>query len=133
MRPGGSSGLESESSPRRWLVDENVAPAVTVFLRTRGDDALDVKEQGWFGRPDSELFALAQQEHRIVLTYDAEFAALRRLQREHRGIVFIRLRELRPASVVTALARFLEKYGARDLTNTIATLSEARVRFRRAR
>ncbi len=117
----------------RWLVDENVALAVAAFLRAHGDDVLDVKEAGWFGLSDAELFARAQRDGRVLLTYDAHFADLRKLRTRHPGIVFVRLRDLRPDQVVAAFGRFLAAYGKRDLTNTLAVLEETRVRFRRTR
>lgn len=33
-----------------WLTDENIHPEVVAYLRSRGFDVLDVKEQGWQGR-----------------------------------------------------------------------------------
>src|SRR5260370_39005683 len=90
-KPGSASNLQ-------WLVDENVAPAVTAFLRGQGMDVLDVKEQGWFGRTDADLLARAQQSARVILTYDADFGALRRLRRRHPGIVIIRMRHLQARS-----------------------------------
>lgn len=68
--------VSSDSAPAsrwRWLVDENVAPRVAEFLRAREHDVVDVKERRLFGLPADELFAMAQKEKRVVLTYDVDF------------------------------------------------------------
>jgi len=110
-----------------------VATAVTAFLRGRDGDVLDVKEQGWFGKTDAELFTHAQQDGRVILTYDVDFGALRKLRQRHPGIVIVRLRHLHPNRVIASLDHFLKKYAAEDLTNGLAVLEETRVRFRRRR
>lgn len=133
MPPSALSGPASRSSPRRFLVDENVARQVTQFLRDRGHDVLDVKEEGWFGRSDAELFTLAEREGRVTITYDVDFAGLRRLSQSHPGIMFVRLRNLRPERIITTLDQFLRQYGDRDLADTLAVIQERRVRFRGTR
>jgi len=37
------------------LTDENIHPEVVAYLRTKGFDVLDVKEEGWQGKKDSDL------------------------------------------------------------------------------
>lgn len=132
MPPSASSEPASRSKPRFFLVDENVAPRVTAFLRGRGN-VRDVKEEGWFGLSDEELLSIAQREGRIIITYDVNFAALNKLEQEHPGVIFLRLRNLRPEAVVAALERFLAEHEQRDVTNTLATIEETRVRFRKTR
>lgn len=132
MLPSASSERASKSKPRFFLVDENVAPRVTAFLRGRGN-VRDVKEEGWFGLSDEELLSIAQREGRIIITYDVNFAALKKLEQEHPGVIFLRLRNLRPEAVVAALERFLAEHEQRDVTNTLATIEETRVRFRKTR
>jgi len=133
MPPSASSEPPSKPNPRRFLVDENVAPQATVSLRGRGDNVLDVKEEGWFGWSDEALLRRAQREGRVIVTYDVNFAALKKLQQNQPGIIFIRLRNLRPEAVIAALERFLVEHEQRDLTNTLAIIEETRVRFRKTR
>ncbi len=129
MPPSVSNGPGSASN-LQWLVDENVAPAVTAFLRRRGVDVLDVKEQGWFGSTDAELLTRARQSDRVILTYDADFGALLRLRRRHPGIVIVRLRHLQAQRVIAALDNFLKKHAVKALTNLVVVIGESRIRFR---
>lgn len=134
MLPSASSEPASKSEPKplRFLVDENAAPQVAAFLRGQGD-VRDVKEEGWFGWTDEELLSLAQHEGRIVVTYDVNFAALKKIQQMHPGIIFIRLRNMRADSVIAALQTFLTEHRQKDLTSTLATIHETRTRFRKIR
>lgn len=53
-----------------WVTDENIHPEVVAYLRSRGLDVVDVKEQGWQGRRDEECLDAAYRAGRIVLTHD---------------------------------------------------------------
>ena len=54
----------------RWLVDEGVPKAVVLWLRGRGDDVLHVASSEHRGKPDTQLWRLAADEQRFVLTRD---------------------------------------------------------------
>lgn len=53
-----------------WLTDENIHPEVSLYLRSRGLDVQDVKEQRWHGRSDEDLIDEAYRSGRIILTHD---------------------------------------------------------------
>lgn len=65
-----------ESSDLPWLTDENIHPEVLAYLRSRGLDVLDVKEQRWHGRSDEDLIDEAYRSGRITLTHDGDFGTL---------------------------------------------------------
>lgn len=58
----------------KFLVDEDMPLSSAEFLRQRGFDAVHVKETGLSGKLDSDIFAFAQIEKRIVMTRDRGFA-----------------------------------------------------------
>ena len=57
----------------RWLVDENLPSCLVVALRAQGDDVLDVAASQHRGKPDGDLWALAADQSRIVVTRDLGF------------------------------------------------------------
>jgi len=92
----------------RWLTDESIHPEVVALLRSRGLDVLDVKEQGWHGRPDRELLDEAYRLGRIVLTHDGDFGTLALLDRRPVvGIVRIRPGHIRPEVTSRAVEQLL--------------------------
>lgn len=114
----------------RLLADENISPKVVAFLRQQGLDVLDVKEQGWQGQDDETLLAKAYQDQRFVLTYDADFGRLAiHLGKPHYGILYLRLRNLRPDYVNRILAKLL----AMDYSispGTLIVVEDTRLRIR---
>lgn len=91
-----------------WLTDENIHPEVSLYLRSRGLDVQDVKEQRWHGRSDEDLIDEAYRSGRIILTHDGDFGTLALLRdRPVFGIVRVRPGHFRAAVTIEALDRLL--------------------------
>lgn len=114
----------------KLLTDENISPKVVAFLRNAGNDVLDVKEEQWHGRPDEELLQVAYDENRFVLTHDADFGALAIYQGNScYGILYLRLNNVRPATIIQILAGLIQKE-VEVTPFTIWVIEEKRVRIR---
>lgn len=75
----------------RILVDENI-PLMTVrALRDLGHDVLDIRATSDKGATDDEVWQIAQQDRRLLVTTDRGFASHR--QEEHAGILIVALRQ----------------------------------------
>jgi|JI7StandDraft_1071085.scaffolds.fasta_scaffold216886_3 predicted nuclease of predicted toxin-antitoxin system len=59
-----------------FLTDENIHPHVVAMLRSHDIDVWDVKENQHQGTSDRELFVVANDQGRIILTHDSDFGAL---------------------------------------------------------
>jgi predicted nuclease of predicted toxin-antitoxin system len=57
----------------RLLLDMNLPPALALWLRGEGHDAVHLRELGLGNLPDRDVFARAATEDRIVITFDLEF------------------------------------------------------------
>jgi len=73
------------------LVDENIPRATAALLREEGHDVADVRGTADQGLIDAELWKMAQQEGRLVITTDKGFSQYRR--EAHHGILIVRLRQ----------------------------------------
>lgn len=60
----------------RLLLDMGIPRRAAVLLRQTGIDAVHLSERGLTRLPDEAVLALAAEEHRVVVTLDADFAAL---------------------------------------------------------
>lgn len=112
------------------LADENVSPKVVAYLRSIGLDILDVKEQQWFGKTDADLLEIAYAAQRFVLTHDSDFGEL--AMNEGKccyGILFLRLKNLKPMHVIHVCQRLFEK-NLDLLPGTILVIGDSRVRIR---
>lgn len=91
------------------VTDENIHPRVVAYLRDRGFDVLDVKEQGWHGMDDKEVLVRAHREGRVVISHDKDFGTLViAAGKPLTGILYLRPADIHPENTISRLARFLE-------------------------
>lgn len=113
----------------RILANENVPQPVVASLRARGHDVAWITEIRR-GMEDREVLALAQQEQRVVVTFDKDFGELAFAARlpASCGVVLFRLQGASPEvdnhRAVTALS------GRDDWSGVFAIIEDDRVRVR---
>jgi len=118
----------------RLLVDENLQEPTLAFLRDLGHDVRGIKEEGLRGAADPEIFGRATQTERVLLTYNVDFVDLRKLAGErHHGIIRLRVSNQRISFMHPILRAALERVAGLDLTDTLVTVSDKRVRIRKTR
>jgi predicted nuclease of predicted toxin-antitoxin system len=89
---------------RRFLADANVDPDVVEFLRTRGHDAVHVREVGLAQADDARILRHAVADRRIVVTHDGDFGRLAVVDGvPFVGIVFLRPGHIDPAFTMNTL------------------------------
>jgi predicted nuclease of predicted toxin-antitoxin system len=116
----------------RFKLDENMPRDAATQLATEGHDVTTVVEEGLGGENDPPVLNAATQESRILLTFDLDFANIRRYPPgTHAGIVVFRLQDQRWTTLKGPLGRTLAKGSLDDLAGGLAVVSEARIRFKR--
>jgi len=114
------------------LADENVQQPTVKFLRDAGYDVRSVSEEGLAGSSDEHVFEAAQKLGCALLTFNADFTDIRVLSRQrHRGIVRMRVKNQRAENLHPILRAALERLGDVDLTDTLVTIADDRVRIRK--
>ena len=85
----------------RFLADENVPGPLVEALRSHGHEVRWVRTDSP-GSADHELLAQAQQEDRILLTFDKDFGSLVFLERLPAlfGVVLLRIEHLPTARII---------------------------------
>ena len=112
----------------RFLVDECNGPMVAEWLRAGGHEVFSVFDDAR-GISDRQVFARAFDEHWILITNDKDFGEMVfREQREHHGIIFLRLDDERAANKINVLRQLIANYSAK-LPGHFVTVSETKVRF----
>lgn len=116
----------------RILADENIQEPTLRFLRELGHDVRGVHEAGLKSAPDTDVFQQAQQEQRIVLTYNCDFADIRDLAgKNHHGVIRLRIENQRLAYMHPLLKEALGKLHGLSLRNTLVTVMNDRLRLRK--
>src|SRR2546426_9027706 len=60
----------------RFLADMGVSHRVADWARSQGHDVVHLRDRGLQRLPDDEIFKLAFQEQRIILTFDLDFGEI---------------------------------------------------------
>jgi len=119
---------------RQFLLDENLSPKIGRALeREYGYDVLSLVHQHLIGLPDHEVFRLAHQSRRIVITQDRDFAEyFFRVRRQPISVIYLDLpNQMRTVPMVlSVLRRFFDTHAAEiDFEDVLVVLSESAVRI----
>ena len=112
------------------LTDENIHPELVAYLRNKGFDVLDVKEQGWFGEKDSELLRISFDQNRVVITHDSDFGLLA-IMKEHPfiGIIYIRPGDIHASKTIQQFDKFIDAEITLK-TRFMIVIQETKIRIR---
>lgn len=87
----------------KFLVDEQLDPALARVLRTRGFEAAHVYELGLTGTDDLAIWRHACAHDWIVVTKDSDYADLLKRAPPHCPVLWVRLGNLRTRPLVDAI------------------------------
>lgn len=91
----------------RFLLDECVGPAVAMWLRNDGRDAVSIQDVEP-GAEDEAVLNRAATEKRILVTYDRDYGELVFLHRKkHAGVIYLRIGDPEDAAKISAIERVL--------------------------
>ncbi|MFO7875362.1 MAG: DUF5615 family PIN-like protein [Desulfovermiculus sp.] len=89
------------------LADENVSPKVVSWLREKGLDVIDTKEENWHGQEDDFLLEEAYLQKRFVLTHDSDFGTFAINEgKSYYGIIYLKLKNMKPTNVIEVIDKF---------------------------
>lgn len=109
----------------RFLTDENIAVSIVKFLRNKGFDVKDVKEESLYGSSDKDIFELAKKEDRIILTHDKDFMAIiKSYKSDFSGAILIKCKNQKPENVSATLDKILSQDIIKKIKNSIFILNE---------
>ncbi len=112
-------------------LDENLPAALVALLHSANHDVSTVAEQRLSGATDVSILQAAKAEERLVMTFDTDFADIRRYPvGSHAGIVVFRLKDQR-WEVLKAPAQHLIASGVLErLHGGLAIVATRRIRLR---
>jgi len=109
----------------KFLTDENIAVSVVEFLRKRGFNVKDIKEELMHGIPDKDIFGIAQKEKRIIITHDKDFAEIiKNYKKDFEGIILVRCKIQNPENISTALDKLFNMKVISKIKNSLIILNE---------
>jgi predicted nuclease of predicted toxin-antitoxin system len=115
----------------RFLVDMGLDVRLALWLRERGHDAVHLSEVGLQRLPDTEIFAEAVAESRVILTCDLDFGEIAAFSTAALiGVILFRVAEYRLTRIVDRLDATLPAIESRLSAGAIVTIEDDRFRLR---
>ena len=117
----------------RWLVDEGLPKVLVDWLVSRGEDVLDVAATPLQGSDDCDLWRIAGEEGRLVVTRDLGFM-LPEVRPSPLGVVLVRTPDMCRADAILRLVQAgLSGLQEASLCGHVTVITPGRVRQRRLR
>ena len=92
---------------------------------------MSVLDQELSGKPDQNIAGICQQEERIIITLDLDFADIRTYPpRDYSGIIVLRLKRQDKLIALSVGRRLLKAFQDNSLENQLWIVDERRIRIR---
>jgi predicted nuclease of predicted toxin-antitoxin system len=117
-----------------FVVDEDMPRSTSAALSNEVYGVKDVRDHGYRGTGDQEVYAFAQREMAVLLTGDLGFGNVLKFPLgEHFGIVVARFpNELSPREINREILSSLKELDENDFKGNLIILEPGRIRIRRA-
>lgn len=115
------------------LLDQNVPQAVVSWLKLLKPtwDVFHTGDVGLSGKADEAVFAWAQQQAAVIVTFDEDFADGRSFPAQrHHGIVRLRVWPTTVEETQQALERLVGEVTEDELTHSLIIVDRSRIRVR---
>jgi predicted nuclease of predicted toxin-antitoxin system len=115
----------------KFKIEENLPKAFAEHLRHHGFDAETVSEEKLSGKEDVDLFERCQEEERILITLDLDFANVRAYPPSlHAGIIVFRPRTQDKPTLIALLQRFIPILQTKSPNRQLWIVEMDRIRYR---
>src|SRR5436189_1266857 len=116
----------------RFKLDENMPGTLVDDFKAAGLEAATCREEGIDGAGDPAIAAHAFAEGRALVTFDLDFADIRRYPPgSHPGMLIFRLRSQDISATKKALGKVLQTTPLENLQGNTVIVEDERVRIRR--
>ncbi len=116
----------------KFLLDQNISPKVTEALRHSGHDAIDTRDVKMQTASDDKLWEFAQQETRFFITFDLDFANIKKYPPgPETGTIVFRTRSTSSKTVLGLLNTLFKTYTEAQLAGKLIIITETQFRIRK--
>lgn len=115
----------------KFLADMGVAWRIVEWLRQHNHDAVHLRELNLHRMPDDEIFAKAEHEQRIILTFDLDVGEIAAASgKQIPSVITFRLSNTRTPHVIKRLEKVLNDSREALKKDAIISVEESRHRIR---
>jgi len=118
----------------RFVIDEDMPRSTGVALSSEGYEVKDVRDHGYRGLGDEEIYRFAQREKAVLLTADLGFSNILKFPLgQHFGIVVVRFpNEMVPREINREILTSLRDLVENEFKGNLVILEPGRIRIKRA-
>jgi len=115
----------------KFKFDENLPEDVGALLRQEGHDAHSVNDENLRGAADPSIAKVCQEEQRILLTLDLDFAHIKNYPpNDYHGIIVLRLARQDRGTVLAIIPRILVLLRTEPIAQRLWIVDDVRTRIR---
>jgi predicted nuclease of predicted toxin-antitoxin system len=103
-------------------VDENIPHGTARELRNLGHDVLDIRGTADQGIADDVLWAMIQQDRRMLITTDKGFVQYR--DEQHAGILVVRLRQPNARKIHERVMQAMEQFPEAEWAGLVVVMRD---------
>jgi predicted nuclease of predicted toxin-antitoxin system len=113
-------------------LDENLPVRLAALLKNISHDVHTAHEEQLVGCADSEIWAAAQQESRLLITQDMDFSDMRRFAPgTHHGLLLIRLHSPNRRNLLERIEGLFQRENVSDWSGCFVVATERKIRVLR--
>lgn len=113
----------------RFLADENIPKKVTSWLAEQGHDIVKAQDAALTGLTDLLLAKWAQDNDRMVVTLDDDFADLSRRLEQPPGVILVRTHPATPERIRVLVSKLLSKINIEKHNQALVVVSDLDIRI----
>ena len=115
-----------------FLTDANIFIPMVEGLRGLGHDVFDIKEAGLEKLSDDDIFQLAQNQKRILISMDKDFSnILIYPPGDHHGIIVAKLYRLKVNEATQIFLNTIQALRTEDIQGNVVIIDRNRARIRK--
>lgn len=117
----------------KFVIDEDMPRSTANVLKSKGYEALDVRDCGLRGKNDEEVFKFAQKEKAVILTGDLGFGNLLHFPvGSHSGIVIAHFpNEISTEELNNQIIKAFDNLNEADFNGSLIIIEPGKIRIRK--
>ncbi len=117
----------------KFIADENLFEPIIEYLRELGYDVLSIREAGFSGISDEEVYQLACKEKRIIITMDKDFSRMFNFPPQKcGGIIVIKIYKRTVDETLELFKQYFNVIRQREIKGNLVIISPEGIRIRKS-
>ena len=114
----------------KFLLDQNLSPHTTLFLRSLGLNCIDMRDVGLAGKADTQIYTYALKHQCVIITFDQEFSYTYLCKKDLEGLILLRLHPQTLELIHIILKQFFASAKLSQIRGSIVVIERHRSRIR---